>query len=519
MTIIYRDNIEAHKWEPEVHADFTYIERERQWLLINQGQTKFAFLHCYAACVNHQDVSKGFLKWNKDLFTLIIQEATKLKREGFVILAMGDFNARVGRLPGMEGNTPDTNENYPLFMDFVEEVNLVIINTLPVSRGLFTRFMDHGGITVSKSVLDYGLIGADQTDFVSNFYIDENSRYRCGSDHALLECDIVFANRPKIKWNVSEIVQYNFSNKNKLQKYKLELEAQCTEISFKSFEQMTSDDMLVHLTNCLHNSAKAGLGLRVKRREKGVRLPQSVLGLIREKNQLVEELIQTTEGSPVKIMAIVDRIEKLKSKIKTSIGDYTLSKRNRTRTRLLRKDTSRRRFWNFLKQEAKSAGAITALRTDEQMVFDQERIEEEVLSHFTRVFKGSRTPVKEGDIDNAPVQAAINDIDDILHSKDSLVKTDAYESIVCAPFTKSELDSLLDGLPSGKSPGFDNISNELLKHSDCQFRDYLLTFLNQILQSGDVPKKLNIGKCMLVFKVSYTLDLVTWVGWTLRLGH
>ena len=143
--------------------------------------------------------------------------------------------------------------------------------------------------------------------------------------------------------------------------------------------------MLVHLTNCLHNSAKAELGLRVKRREKGVRLPQSVLGLIREKNQLVEELIQTTEGSPVKIMAIVDRIEKLKSKIKTSIGDYTLSKRNRTRTRLLRKDTSRRRFWNFLKQEAKSAGAITALRTDEQMVFDQERIEEEVLSHFTRV--------------------------------------------------------------------------------------------------------------------------------------
>ena len=141
------------------------------------------------------------------------------------------------------------------------------------------------------------------------------------------------------------------------------------------------------------------------------------------------------------------------------------------------------------------------------MIFDQERIEEEVLSHFTRVFKGSRTPVKEEDIDNGPVQAAINDIDRILQSEDSTVKTDAYESIVCAPFTQSELDSLLDGLPSGKSPGFDNISNELLKHSDSQFRNYLLTFLNQILQSGDVPKELNIGKCMLVFKVSYTLIL------------
>ena len=39
------------------------------------------------------------------------QEAIQLKREGFIILAMGDFNVRIGRVPRMEWNTPDTNDN------------------------------------------------------------------------------------------------------------------------------------------------------------------------------------------------------------------------------------------------------------------------------------------------------------------------------------------------------------------------------------------------------------------------
>ena len=129
MTILYQNNLEAHRWTSEVPDSQKYIEKERQWLLINQGHCKCAFLHCYAACVNYQDTTKTYLDWNRDLFCLLTQEAIQLKREGFIILAMGDFNVRIGRVPGMEWNTTDTNDNQPLFMDFVEEVNLTIINT------------------------------------------------------------------------------------------------------------------------------------------------------------------------------------------------------------------------------------------------------------------------------------------------------------------------------------------------------------------------------------------------------
>ena len=500
LTILYRNNLEAHRWTSEVPESQKYIEKERQWLLINQGHCKCAFLHCYAACVNYQDTTKTYLDWNRDLFCLLTQEAIQLKREGFIILAMGDFNVRIGRVPGMEWNTPDTNDNQPLFMDFVEEVNLTIINTLPVSRGSFTRFMDQGGTTVSRSVLDYGLIDSDYVNYVSNFYIDENLRYRCGSDHALLECDIEFQTRSKIKWNVSEILQYNFSNKSKLDEYKLELGKQCTNTSIEEFAQKSSDDILIHLINCLHNSAKTALGLKSNQKPKGVKLPQNIISIKREKNEITAELTDN-DHSPQELTELIDKISKLKSKIKASIGDFSIKKRNRTRIRLLKKDTTRRRFWSFLKNQIKSAGTVSALRKDGQMVFDQADIEEGVLSHFSTIFKGSKIPVQEADINKDQVQGTIDDIDQMINDGDSPIKIDEYESTVCAPFTRVELDSILNSLSVGKSPGFDNISNELLKFSDWNFREYLLTFLNQVLKLGKVPKRLNIGKCMLVFKV------------------
>ena len=85
-----------------------------------------------------------------------------LRRQGLCCIAMGDFNTRVGEMHGLAGNTPDTNNNFPMFINFITEVNLTIINTLPIARGLFTRFMDSSGRPGSKSLLDYGLVDNDQ---------------------------------------------------------------------------------------------------------------------------------------------------------------------------------------------------------------------------------------------------------------------------------------------------------------------------------------------------------------------
>ena len=82
---------------------------------------------------------------------------------------MGDFNTRVGEIPRLEGNTPDTNKNLPMFMNLVSQVNMTIINTLPISKGLFTRFMDNSGNKGTMSLLNYGLVDNDNVSNVTSF--------------------------------------------------------------------------------------------------------------------------------------------------------------------------------------------------------------------------------------------------------------------------------------------------------------------------------------------------------------
>ena len=170
--MLYRDTLTAHEWSPPVAPELDYIKNERQWLLIDSSKERCAFLHIYIACQNHRNDS--YLKWNEDLFHLITTEAIKLRKLGFMVLAMGDFNSRVGAIPGLEGNSPDTNINTPRFLNFITEVQLVIINTLPITKGLFSRFMQG-----KKSLLDYGLVDSDHTNTVTSFVIDEEARYIC----------------------------------------------------------------------------------------------------------------------------------------------------------------------------------------------------------------------------------------------------------------------------------------------------------------------------------------------------
>ena len=134
--MLYKNNLHATPWYPSVSPENKYLDRERQWLLIEGNRERLAFLHVYIAC--QINTSDSFLEWNENLFALLTEEALVLKAQGFSILALGDFNTRVGQMSGLEKNLPDTNKNFPMFLNFIKSTNLVIINTLPVSRGLFT---------------------------------------------------------------------------------------------------------------------------------------------------------------------------------------------------------------------------------------------------------------------------------------------------------------------------------------------------------------------------------------------
>ena len=99
MCILYKETLKPHQWTPPVPFHLHHIENERQWLLIDNGKEKIALLHCYIACQN--STNNDYIQWNEDLFHLMSIELTKLRDQGFLVLCLGDFNSRIGRIPGL----------------------------------------------------------------------------------------------------------------------------------------------------------------------------------------------------------------------------------------------------------------------------------------------------------------------------------------------------------------------------------------------------------------------------------
>ena len=138
---------------------------------------------------------------------------------------------------------------------FLAEVNMVIVNSLPISKGLFTRFMDNSGHHGTKSLLDYGLIDGDHVNTITSFTNDEEVRFDCRSDHALLECNLEFGAVPKVKWSYQDVFQFNITDDTDFTEYHNTLDNLASTIRLDVFEELNVEEMLPHVSETLTQSA------------------------------------------------------------------------------------------------------------------------------------------------------------------------------------------------------------------------------------------------------------------------
>ena len=141
--------------------------------------------------------------------------------------------------------------------------------------------------------------------------------------------------------------------------------------------------------------------------------------------------------------------------IKETISAHRLKKRRAYRTNLLLKDPNRRKFWRFVKGQM-SSGRITALRgLDGNIEFEQEKIEEVVMSHFAERFSGEEfPPVSSSDsLDGSEISDSLTDDDENEGSRK--FPSDHFDSYICEPYSYVELEKILADLPAGKASGYD----------------------------------------------------------------
>ena len=61
-------------------------------------------------------------------------------------IAIADINEKLGEIPGLEDNIDTLNSNTPLFKSFVRSLDLTILNTLPILKGLFKHFIEKSSL-------------------------------------------------------------------------------------------------------------------------------------------------------------------------------------------------------------------------------------------------------------------------------------------------------------------------------------------------------------------------------------
>ena len=236
-----------------------------------------------------------------------------------------------------------------MFLNFISQVNLIIINTLPIAKGLFTRFMDNSGRPGTKSLIDYGLINTEHAHTVTSFVIDEEARYDCGADHALLIVILEFGSNPKTKWSFHEALRLHFDEDSDFSGYQTQLDLLSNNIPLHHFETLPSEQMLPHLTNCIKESGKKNFKLKVKKTKRGIKLPKQILDKIKYKNELARSTSHAHQQNLPSANHLQDKLDAAKADIKSTLSDLNLKRRHRLRSKTLLADPSRKNSGDSLR--------------------------------------------------------------------------------------------------------------------------------------------------------------------------
>ena len=94
-----------------------------------------------------------------------------------------------------------------------------------------------------------------------------------------------------MNWHYRDVYAYNINSGTSYTAYKEALSTALGTKSLLDFTNVSSTEMLAHLTDSIHQAAKATIGFKINRKKrKSCRLPQPILALIKEKNLLVQQL-------------------------------------------------------------------------------------------------------------------------------------------------------------------------------------------------------------------------------------
>ena len=447
--------------------------------------SKLSLIICYAPTENAEEETK-------ENFYYSLQAVIDTVPYHDVLLVLGDFNAKVGSnrehreaIMGKEG-IGTANSNGEKLISLCEENKLVIGGTLFQHKRIHkSTWKSPDGKTENQ--IDHVLINSKWKRSLQDVVVKRGADI--GSDHYLVVASL------KLKLKKSEIAE-----KRKLLFDSKKLEDSHIKKAFTlelknrfSILQEESELTLNKVNEAMTETAKTVLGYKKKKKEQWI--SNKTWNIISERKKLKEKLLNTkSQRQKERIQKeYKEKDIKVKAACRQDKREYYDSLANKAENASLSNDT--KTLYNIIKQLANNFnyGNNGPLKgKDGKDIID----EKEKIKRWKEYF---------GDLLNRPPPAQHIDIPPSQEELD----------IHTGPIQVSEVQAAIQKLKSGKAPGTDCISAEMLKAESTDTSKILCKILQDIWNTEKTPEEWQTGLIVKLPKKGSQNICENWRGITL----
>ena len=414
-------------------------------------------------------------------------EKEYIKWEEHKTLIIGDMNVKIGNdEAGVEGNTPEVSHGGRTLRSMVERRNLTVMNNTSKCSGLWTREDPSG----TKSVLDLVIANKDMENEIQEMIVDEQHNYKLSrtkkikkemhevkSDHN----SILIKMKDSIETQKQQkITIWNTKNPDSWLTFKNETEN-------TTFKEKWDDS---NELNKRYNKWKKQLKSLMYKHLERITIKKNMVT-----NRKIKFLTKRRK-------AVAKEIEKLKKKglTKGIIAHYMIEKQQQ-----LKKDTIMEvgKKENHIKQLKLEAITNKAMRTNEIwevrknnykrdemkigvkskegiLITSSDEIKERYAEYYAELLHNRKTKEEYESYHNKILEN---------HQLYEKIKLYDHEKIN-SKFTKKEMAKAMKDLKKNKSPGPDQLYNEIIINAGSNLQENMLNMINAFWKAEQIPDEL-----------------------------
>jgi len=423
--------------QPNV-SDFKKINDRISELTIQVGRQKISLVAIYAPA--------STTKEDDDPYETFLEKLDELKRRPNTII-LGDFNAKVGRAREGEdsmGHFGHGERNYrgERLVEFCELRGLRIINTFfKQRRGRMWTWRSPNGVT--RNVIDF-ILAAKESAIIKN--VGVVAAFNFNTDHRLIRArlDLTIHQAPKKMQKQQEVGSKRGLDKNIFRYAINHFLPQCAENAYEPLKDVIQGAATIATITTKKKS----------------RISEETKVLLQRRHYLRQ--LNTPQ-------ARIDMVE-LNKTTRRSFREDIEQHRRRAVERAVQEGRSLKKI---AQTTAIGKQRITQLRGDDGRLRTDKAGISETTKHFYEDLYATHVDV-------------------------SFKPTEDREE--CPPFLESEVRKALSEMKSGKAPGNDGITVEMLKAAQEELIPRLTEMFNDFLRTGTIDDNLADSSTLLLFK-------------------